>query len=94
MPKTPEELIEKNERRARAKEKDAERKEESRLYNLKMKIQGQLIRKEEARQRGLEYGRQYRLKKKEEKEREKENETPPIFHQIFGGFDPVQEVSI
>jgi hypothetical protein len=68
MPKTPEQLIELNERKMRQKQIDEERKEKSRLYNLEMKIQGQLIRKEEARQRNIEYCRQYRLKKKEEKE--------------------------
>lgn len=71
MPKTPEELIEINERRVRAKEKEAERKEKSRLYNLEMRAIDTANRKEEARQKGLEYAKQYRFKKKQD-------ETPQL----------------
>jgi hypothetical protein len=65
MPKTTEELIEKNERRARAKEKDAERKEKSRLYNLEMRAILRSNREEEAKERAKE---KYCLKKEQGKE--------------------------
>ena len=58
--KTPKELMEINEGRVLQKQKDEERKEKSRLYNLEMKLRNQLIRKEEAKERAKE---RYWLKK-------------------------------
>jgi hypothetical protein len=69
MPKTTEELMEKNEREMREKVKDAERKEKSRLYNLEMKAIATSNRKEEAKRVKRE---RYWLKKEA-----KENETSP-----------------
>ena len=71
MPKrerTPEELIEKNEREMRAKEKEAERKEKSRLYNLEMRAIDTSNRKEERNSKARE---RYWLKKEQD-------ETPQI----------------